>query len=715
VKVLDFGLAKAFAAEGTTSGSEHTGTADGAILGTVPYMSPEQARGTPVDKRTDIWAFGCVLYELLTGRPAFAGPTLTDTLAAILEREPDWSRLPPTTPARVRELVQRCLVKDPRRRLRDIGDARLDLEALELPATPATSSTAPRTRERAWMGIAALATLGAAWLGGSTYFTTRPAPDPVSFTVSPPEGQVLGPFAMSPDGRHVAFVAGSENTAIWVRALDSPALRRLEGTEGAVGFAWSPDGRSVAFTDQPTNGKVKRVARTGGAPQTVTESGGAGLAWGDGVILVSGADGRLYRVPERGGDLVAVTSLDPSRQENMLRAQPQFLPDGRFLFQTAGQDASKRGLFLGSLDSSRTHLLDGLMTAAYADGHLLYNRDATLMAQPFDDRAARFTGEAFPTIERILTDQGGGAAFSVAQNGTLAYRTAGGSASGTLAWFDRQGKRVGTVGGPGSYENPRLSPDGRWLAACRREGGQRDIWTVDLERNVPTKLTSDPGDDNYPVWSSDGTRVIFVSNRSGSEDLYWRAADGSGSDERLVTSPEIKRPTSVSRDGTLLYTVRTRPGNVSLDVWSLSLAANHKPVPVLTDPGANEYNTAFSPDGRWIAFNRGEGDGTPQVYVQAFPATGGRVRVSTSSGTAPQWSSDGRQLFYVSQGSLAVVDMSQPLRPGVPQALPVRWNWRNILVIDRAGERFLRPVTGEADADEPITVIVNWTSTLPRK
>jgi dipeptidyl aminopeptidase/acylaminoacyl peptidase len=308
-----------------------------------------------------------------------------------------------------------------------------------------------------------------------------------------------------------------------------------------------------------------------------------------------------------------------TRRREIMLMLPTFLPDGqRFVFQAFSQDASKHAVFVGSLEGgSRSHLLDGMTNTAYADGYLLYHRDGTLMAQPFDDRTGHFAGSAVPTVENLFTGERGFAAFSVARNGTLAYRAAGHGAA-TLAWFDMQGKRVPTPGGAGPYEHPSLSPDGRKLAVCRTENGQRDIWIVDLDRGIPSRLTSSPAIDDYPVWSSDGTRVIFASDRNGPDDLYWRAADGSGGDELLFASPEIKRPTSVSTDGTLLFTVRTGPGQNSLDVWGLPLNADNKPVPVLAAREANEYNAVFSPDGHWVAYQRGEGNGRTQIYLQPF-------------------------------------------------------------------------------------------------
>jgi hypothetical protein len=444
VKVLDFGLAKTFIHPSTSSpglsATELAPTVDGAILGTAPYMSPEQARGESVDRRTDIWAFGCVLYEILTGRPPFQGPTMSDVLAAILEREPDWNLVRAATHSHVRALLKRCLAKDPKHRLRDIGDAILELDSLEPGETAAARSPQSRTRERTWMTIAIVAVVVAAGAIAARFLETRPTPAPVSFTVAAPEQHAIAGFAMSPDGRQLAFVAASAGTrAVWVRALDSPVPRRLAGTEGVTSLAWSADARSIAFMESSSPAqKLKRIEVSGGSTQTLADFVGIVAAWNrNGTMLLTGRDGSLYTISEQGGSPVIAVRLDRSRQENFL-SRPVFLPDGRrFLFQAFSQNAANHAFFLGSLDRpSRTHLLDGLTTAAYADGYLFYARDGTLMAQRFDERAARFSGEAIPAIDKLLMRERGVAAFSIAENGTLAYQTVGAATPETLAWFD---------------------------------------------------------------------------------------------------------------------------------------------------------------------------------------------------------------------------------------------------------------------------------------
>jgi serine/threonine protein kinase/Tol biopolymer transport system component len=729
VKVLDFGLAKAFAIDPSALSVRESkppatpgATGEGVILGTGDYMSPEQARGLPVDKRTDIWAFGCVLYEMLTGRRAFEGPTLTDTLAAILEREPDWQALPSTTPPRVRELLERCLVKDPRRRLRDIGDARSHLESLE-PRMVRSSlpPAAARTRERLWMSVAALTTLVALVVIGWSQSRFTPVPDEMRFEVHPPAGYTWPPLpgflAMSPNGRHLAFVAVKDGrNQLFVRDLDKVAPLLLPGTEGAWQPAWSPDSRYVAFKDSWGAGRLKRVDIAGGAPLPIADYSSSVVGWSrGGVILLTGRDGRLYRIPDKGGTPGLVVDLDPSRKETSI-SRPVFLPDGRrFIFQAGSPDTSKDALFLSSLDGApRTHLLDVLSKFAYADGYLLFQRDGTLMAQPFDEQRGRLIGGAVPVIETIRSGYGGFAAFSIADNGTLAYQEDDSrAAAGTLAWFDQQGKRIGTVAGPGSYEEPSLSPDGRRLAVCRKVGRNHDIWVVDLERNVQNRLTTDPAVDDFPVWSNDSKHLIFASNRKGVFDLYRRAADGSGTDEVLFASADTKQPTDVSSDGKhLLFTAR--PLGRRSEVWGLTLTGDRKPFRVLASSTSNQGNAVFSPDREWIAYYGGDSGG-PEIYLQPFPPTGERIPVSTAPAHHPKWSADGKRIFYNGVGALTVVDVTDPRRPGAPKPLFPWTPWEVSWVVDRDGQRFLRSTSGDAAAAQPITVIVNWTASLRRK
>jgi Tol biopolymer transport system component len=684
-------------------------------------MSPEQARGLPVDKRTDIWAFGSVLYEMLTGRRAFEGPTLTDVLAAILEREPDWEALPATIPSRVRELLERCLVKDPKRRLRDIGDARSHLEPLE-PGMPRSSPQprAPtRTRERLWMSVAALTTLVALGVIGWSQSRSTPVPAEVRFEVHPPAGYTWPPLpgflAMSPDGRHLAFVAVKDGrNQLFVRDLDKIAAQLLPGTEGAWQPAWSPDSRYVTFIEFPGGGRLKKVNIAGGDPLSIADYSSSVTAWSpDGVILLLGRDGRLYRIPDKGGAPAPVVDLDPNRKETSV-SRPIFLPDGRrFIFQSSSEDTSKDALFLSSLDGApRTHLLDVQSKFAYADGYLLFQRDGTLMAQSFDERRGRLIGSAVPVIENIRSGPRGFASFSIADNGTLAYQEDDSrAAAGTLAWFDQQGKRLGTVAGPGWYEEPSLSRDGRWLAVCRKVEGNHDIWVVDLERNVSRRLSLDPAVDGFPVWSHDSKHVIFASNRKGVFDLYRRAADGSGTDEVLFESAEGKQPTDISSDGKhLLFTAGPLH---RADVWGLQLTGDRKPFTVLNSPVSNEGSAAFSPNGQWIAYS---GDsGGPGVYLQPFPPTGERIPVSTARANQPKWSADGKRIFYNGVGALTVVDVTDPRRPGTPKPLFPWAPWEVSWVVDRDGQRFLKSASGDAAAAQPITVIVNWTAGLRRK
>src|SRR5262245_32667340 len=545
VKVLDFGLAKAIGGELEADVTQAvTGTFAGVVLGTPAYMSPEQARGHAVDKRTDIWAFGCVLLEMLTGRSAFARETVSDTIAAILERDPDW-RLPASA-ASVRPLVQRCLEKDARNRLRDIGDAMTLMDATRAVA----ASPAPRARERWLTGIAAAAVISAAAL--AVWLVSRPAagpPELVRFAVPPPDGQRIAPgdaasgaIAVSPDGRQIAFVAGPtpDQSMVWVRSLDTLTAKPLPGTEGAAQLFWSPDGRYLGFAHAASGGRGKlfKIAVAGGSAHELGDTGAGRAAWSsNGVILFMGPDRRLSTVPETGGQPSRVTELDESRQE-LLHNWPVFLPDGRrFIFHARSRTAANNALFLGSLDSpNRTHLIDALSSAEYGSGHIFFQRDGALVAQPFDEKTGRIAGDAVPLVERVMYNGNSGrVAASVSTSGTLVYRR-GASELSRLTWLDAGGRATGTVGAEGFYFDTTLSPDGRWIAVTRADlpSAPGDIWLIDAERGTPTKLTSDRADDNMPVWSPDAQHIVFASNRRGQFDLYRRASGGAGSDELLV-------------------------------------------------------------------------------------------------------------------------------------------------------------------------------------
>ncbi len=743
VKVLDFGLAKAFEPEGSDAELSKTISADatraGVILGTAAYMSPEQARGKPVDKRTDIWAFGCVLYEMLAGKPAFGADTITDTLAAVVKNEPEWSALPAVTPAPVRTLLRRCLQKDPRERLRDAGDALLELKQ---PAAAERAMPAATARARAipWLVAALFAAI--ALVLAIVHFRQAPPEQRVTrFALLPPEKTALGAVAVSPDGRRVAFTAtdASGKTQLWVRALDALAAQTLAGTEGASYPFWSPDSRSIGFF---AGGTLQKIEASGGPPQTLARAPtGRGAAWSrEGVIVFApSSSGALLQVPAAGGEPKPVTQLDASRQETSHR-WPQFLPDGRrFLhFIVSSQQREHWGIYLGSLDSKeemdskKTRLVATDSSAAFAGpatgrGYLLFLRERALMAQRFDPGKLELSGEAFPVAEPVGVETGfWRARFSVSESGVLVYDSSGGG-NRQLVWMDHGGKRLETVGALGAYWQLDLSPDGRRVAAMRSDPqtGDSDIWLFDVARAASSRFTFHPAIEGFPVWSPDGSRIAFYSTRDGPWNLYQKAASGTGEDESLLKTQADKWPTDWSRDGRFLLFGES-DAKTRMDLWVLPLTAEtkdagRKPMPFLRTE-FHERNGRFSPDGKWVAYDSNE-SGRYEVYVREFlpgqPASGGKWPVSTGGGVGPRWRGDGKELFYlapdrklmaveVKAGTRFEAEIPRPLfqtrvftgAPGAGYA------------VTGDGQRFLILSEAEGAAGEPATVFLNWPAAL---
>jgi eukaryotic-like serine/threonine-protein kinase len=568
VKVLDFGLAKMLgASESGASGGlslsptlSLQGTFAGTILGTAAYMSPEQARGKPVDKRTDIWAFGCVLYEMLTGKQAFdAGDTISDAVAAILTREPDWNALPPSTPTSVRAVLRRCLEKDRKRRLADIADARLEMDDGTLALVEDRHHTTPKSRTR-WpeRAVWALVGIGMAMLavGANRYFI-RDAIDSrtIQFEMSVPEGWTLtpptatfssAPLAVSPDGRRVAIVARNADgkALLWVRALETLAAQPLTGTEGAASPFWSPDSRFLGFF---ADGKLKKIAASGGPVTVIGDAvSSRGGAWGrDGTIIFAASPSAraglgnqvIQRISSSGGASAVVSTIAPGERYHL---RPSFLPDGRhFLFRSMPQSAAlTSGVELASLDvSSHQRLFHTHDTSPvlYAQGHVFFVRGDTLLAQSFDLRRLELAGEALPVAEQVQLDSTSVplAAYSVSDEGVLVYRSGPSLRTSTLTWLDRTGKRLDQLGEAGPFTGARLSPDGRRLAVSLTDLALAtdDLWVLEVASGLRTRLTFDAGDEGNPTWSPDGAQIAFSSSRSGHLDLYVKivvAARGSG-------------------------------------------------------------------------------------------------------------------------------------------------------------------------------------------
>ena len=691
VKVLDFGLAKALDPAAASSaaamnsptittpahlrqGYGAAGTEAGMILGTAAYMSPEQAKGKPVDRRADVWALGAVLYEMLTGQRAFTGEDTTDTIAAVVRKEPDWSALPPNTPAAIRTLLRRCLEKDRKRRLDSAGAVRLEIDdAMAAPssvggAVASAPSTAPRGR-LAWM-VATVALGAAAALAVPAVRYWREAPP-----ASPPETRtdIITPvtdnpssFALSPDGRQIVYsAAGDGGSRLWLRSLATTTARPLPDTEGAAYPFWSPDSRSVAFF---AGSALRRMDLGGGAPQTLAPANaGQGGAWGANATIVFAPDssGHLMRVSATGGAAVAVTTLG---SEQLGHRYPHFLPDGlRFLYYAQGAPDTV-GIYLGALDGrAPTRLTPAdsngvyLPAAAPRDGGwLMWVRAGTVVAQMMDVAQARLMGEPVTVADAVDGDSLLGSSVSVALTGEVAYRT-GATGRRQLLWVDRSGTVRGTVGeaDANSLSSPRVSPDGRRVVVTRVVQGNTDLWLLDRART--SRFIFDAAFDGFPVWSPDGTRITFFSARTGAGDLYQKFTSGAGDEDRLLASEQGKVPVSWSPDGRFVM-YHSLDSLTNGDLWVMPTAGDRTPSVFLKTP-FNERWGAFSPDGRWVAYQSNE-SGRPEIYVrpfvppgaagslrlrsvQAAETAGGQWQVSTAGGVYPVWRPDGRELYYL--------------------------------------------------------------------
>jgi Tol biopolymer transport system component len=746
VKLLDFGLAKAIepaAASGNLANSptltSPARTEMGVLLGTAAYMAPEQARGRSVDKRADIWAFGVVLYEMVTGRRLFEGEDLTETLANVVKQPPDLSAVP----ARLRRLLGRCLEKDPKKRLRDIGDA---WELLD-DAIPAIAP-APRSWP-GWMRWALVGLFGAASAAAAVFawlWLSTTAGDTLSaqFQVQPPAGTEFGfPYgatAISPDGRYVVFAAGPQGSGpLWLRPLDSLTARPLQGTEGANFPFWSPDSRSVAFYQ---SGQLARSDIIGGSPQVLCEATpleAAGGTWNrDGTILFA-SQGGLLEVAASGGDPKPVSDPDAARHE-LEHGYPQFLPDGQhFLFLVRSADPTVQGIYAASLaqPATRVRILGTAQKVSYVpsrDGRaatLVWLRDRTLLAQPFDVGTLGLEGDPAPVAEDIALNRSfqSRAAFWTSDAGVLAYRTGDVHAVPTaLTWFDRQGKVLGTIGDPEVYGELALSPDGTRVAAFRRDSIGEDLWLVDLARGSSTRLTTDSVNESYPVWSPDGRQIAFGAYPNDSKsafDLYRKPAGASGQKDVLWKDGLRKRPTDWSRDGRFfLYSV-IDASEKDEDIWALPLRdANPTPTKYL----ATEFIEAggrFSPDTKWVVYTSNI-SGREEVYVSPFPdaAAAPAQMVSTEGGAQARWRPDGRAILYLSPDhTLMEVEVVRdaPFTVGIPKPLfqaPLASQPADpdglIWDVSPDGQRFLLNRGSDQAPPVPLTVVTNWQATLQK-
>jgi serine/threonine-protein kinase len=659
VKVLDFGLAKAASdhddvKEGSPSeGTPVRETHAGVILGTVAYMSPEQAEGRRVDKRTDIWAFGCVLYEMLTGSPTYVGETAADTIAAILEREPDWSTVPPTTPPAVIALLHRCLVKDPKRRLRDIGEALIALEdALVGPMQPLDATTAMvRRAQTFWVATAVVTAI----VTGTVVWNLKPSPLAASHAVTrlavpvTPDQRpaALRGLALSASSRHLAYVSDEAGRLrLCVRALDEAETKTMPGTEGATTPFFSPDGQWVAFF---ANGRLNKVPVAGGPVVTVLDLASVGPAdggvWGPNDTIFFAGGPSIWKISAGGGSPEPVTAVNRSKGEIGHRL-PFLLPDGKTLAYTIwyGPGLDERQIVAQRLDTGERHdLIRGAGTARYAPtGHLLYTRAGAMMAVRFDPSRLEVSGPPITVLEN-LREGTLGADYDVAPDGSLTYVEQRPEARDRVpVLVDRKGVAQSLPGlSPGYYQNPRFSPDGRRLALMVT-GSLTDLWVYDFARASLTRLTTE-GSSQDPVWSPDGKRIAYRATRLGSRNLFWKNVDGIAAEERLTTSAGLQTPWSWSADGTTLAFQETGDGTKA-EIWMLPLSGDRKPQLFLGD-SFNESRPRFSPTGSLVAYVS-DRSGRPEVYLQSYPVPERRWQVSSGGGRDPVWARDGRELFY---------------------------------------------------------------------
>lgn len=751
VKILDFGLAKAIevdaiASDPSTSPTlSRPETQEGIILGTAAYMSPEQAKGKPVDRRADIWAFGCVLFEELSGKPAFSGETVTDILAHVVRGEPEWSQLPANTPAPIREILQRCMQKDPRQRLQSVGEARITLgkylvdpsataSSLDLPASHQTIQAAQSWNSRSLWGslaasiLAAVATAGVFTLLQSSHSSPdvqsiRAHIKPATISSYQYESWSAG-FALSPDGRWFTYVAKTPDgkSVLWLRSLDAVEDKPLPGTEKAEFPFWSPDSRFIAFF---ADAKLKKIEITSTTPSVICDAPTArGGAWNrEGTILFSPSRaGSLQRVPATGGTPTQVTALSTSENETSHR-WPFFLPDGRhFLYQSlhgvSGRDNPINSIRIGSLDSKKTKpILNSYANAIYASGYLIFLRHDSAVAQPFDLKRLELTGEAVPIAERVAENSLTFGHFSASETGLLSYLDGSVNSQRHLTWLDRSGKKLGEVLGAGDYETPVLSPDGKKLAFVLGSGAS-DIWVYDFARDVKTRLTfASAGKESnaFSVWSPDGLSLVYLSYIAQKYSIRRKYLDGSGKDEVLLETSEGRTiPFSWSSDGKFLAYHQLSEGDRS--IWVLPMSSENKPYLFLH----SGYRPQISPDGKWLAYCSDE-TGKQEVFVVPFPGSGGKWQLSTEGGCQARWRKDGKELYFMDDDRrLIAVDVKSDgpiFEIGVPHALfqthvedPSSYGYD----VTSDGQRFLCNDAPEKSTAE-ITLVVNWDAKLKKK
>jgi serine/threonine-protein kinase len=742
VKVLDFGLAKAIESTAAHATSHSPTIIDtmgatnpGLILGTAAYMSPEQAKGRQADAVSDIFSFGCVLYEMLTAKQPFEGETVTEILAGVLKAEPDWNALPDATPLPIRILLRRCLQKDQSRRFHSATDVRIEIEEAG-EARAVHYAFAPPAGRPLWVRALVIATVAIAGAGiGIAAWSIRHAPAldsrPTSrFTVPLPPGQQLPTLynppvvALSADGSRLVYASGlgQADRQLYLREMDTQEGKPISGTGGALGPFFSPDGQWVGFFD---SGKMKKISVAGGASLTLCDAPDPrGAVWTpDSTIFFapSGTSG-ISKVSASGGTPEIVTVPDPKKGESSHR-WPELLPGGETLLYAVQSGIGPEGsqIVARSLKSGQQKLLiqGGTYPRYSPSGHLIYFRAPTLMAVPFDPVRLEIKGSPAPVVEGVLPTPGAsaGAEMSFSQNGSMLYVPGGpGQAASTLVWVDRKGN-VQQVGAPDrAYTQPQLSPDGKRLA-IRVLGANGDIWVYDFQRGTLTRLTFDGA--ARPVWTPDGKRISFSADRGKGLNWFWKLADGTGQEEQLTRSQHFNINVSFTSDGKTGFYTENDAKN-GLDIWSIQLDGDRKATPFLQTP-FNETVAVISPDDRWLAYVSNE-SGRNDVYIRAYPGPGGKWQISTDGGDAPVWSRNGKELFYWNGDNMMAVDIAgdTALRAGTPRLLfEGKYEKAGIgrnYDVTPDGQRFLMIKSGTANGQTAqMNVVMNWFEELKRR
>jgi serine/threonine-protein kinase len=738
VKVLDFGLAKL--ADPTNSSNVSAtmsptmslqATIAGVLLGTAAYMSPEQATGKPVDKRTDIWSFGVVLLEMVIGRHVFDGETVSHVLASVLKDEPDLSALRDDTPDAIRALLRRCLTKDRRQRLQSIGEARIVIEDVLNDKTPEAAFSRPQSGSAFWLAItgwSSAAVLAAAAVWGLLHPALAPPTPVVRLTTALPLTNVTGGLALSRDGLQLAFVGGPEQQ-IYVRAMDQLDARAIAGTENAAWLCFSPDGKWISFiTGRARDSMLKKVPVAGGPAQTLAPAvaivGPPGASWAQTNDIYFADNGVLKRIHATGGKPETLATPDTNTRYYLA---PQLLPDGNHLLVTAstGGLMTSRAIALDLRTKEQKPLLEHVGAAQYlptgtTTGHLAYYDPgrASLIAVPFDLSRMEVEGEPAPVVEGIQTSRGPFGLFGISESGTLVYGPGTpGVLGSTLVWVDRTGTEQPAGGGPRAYASVRLAPDGKRVAIAMSGDAGGDIWIYDTVRGTLSRLTSE-GHFLNPVWTPDGTHVIYERHPSVGSAILWIPADGSGPSTVLATAEQgaTLTPSSVSPDGKTLIAYSPAKKQMLLLSLPSGSSTGSRPSPFL-DSRFTRTNPAFSPDGKWVAY-RSDESGQLEIYVTPHPGPGGRFPISVDGGTFPRWSPNGHELFYRQGDKVMAVDIETDpqFRAGTPRLLFSGIQYSNSYDLDPEGKRFLmiKLPTAPPSAADRVEVVLHWFDELKR-